>query len=418
MADSFVKLPKELIDIVVDYLYDDIEALKYCRLVHSSWVLTCRLHIFEHVAFHMLSDLESWVDIFPLVRESPAKQVQSLHLSGLWASLSDECFDPDDFNESLLHHFQSFDGVRILALTAFNIPPSRSPALQFAHFRCSLRTLKLYSPLPVKQSDLLRLICNFPRLDDLAIIQVNCWVEETGEDLDPPQESPSFRGNLQLVGISDPNDHFIARLVDLPGGVNFQSIETQSFRVENYQPLSRLMASCASTLENLKLGYSCDCSTPIRLFPGFVLTGNITGPSYAEVVINLLGHRALRHLSLSIMGEKPFSCRRIEDLISSISSPHMSLIKLTLIFAPYPFMASQLATNDWGSLDDILTNAINCGATKKVAIDVMGGPNNIWQDETLDLVKLALVRLGTKGEAVDFGRTRESWKAGCWLSTF
>ncbi|OCH89642.1 hypothetical protein OBBRIDRAFT_732315, partial [Obba rivulosa] len=42
-------LAPELIDIILDFLYDDYATLKNCILTCTSWIPTCRLHLFDTV---------------------------------------------------------------------------------------------------------------------------------------------------------------------------------------------------------------------------------------------------------------------------------------------------------------------------------------------------------------------------------
>jgi hypothetical protein len=54
-----IRLPPELIDLVIDALHDDREALKICVLVCRSWVHASRHHLFSHltVSSETISDL-------------------------------------------------------------------------------------------------------------------------------------------------------------------------------------------------------------------------------------------------------------------------------------------------------------------------------------------------------------------------
>lgn len=255
-----VTLPQELIDTIIDCLQGDIEALKACTLVHSSWIYSCRRQLYATVSFHSLSDLEDWSTTFPDIGQSPAMQVQSLSASGLWASLwaylGDDNFNPDEIDPHLLHQFRSFRRVKNLSLTAFNNQPLASTREHLAHFEPSVKSLELHSPCPTNQTDLVNFICSFPHIDDLVLTRANRWLDEGNDDAGHIlQSSPAFRGSLRLLDFSDPSGEFIDQLVNVPNGVNFKSIELGLDKLGDLEPVGRLLSSCSSTLEDLSLGH-------------------------------------------------------------------------------------------------------------------------------------------------------------------
>ena len=71
-------LPEELLDNVVDLLYDERDALKSCCLVSKSWIPRTRKHLFAEVEFPRAENLESWKTAFPDPSTSPACYAKSL----------------------------------------------------------------------------------------------------------------------------------------------------------------------------------------------------------------------------------------------------------------------------------------------------------------------------------------------------
>lgn len=251
------KLPPELTDEIIAHLHDDVSALLSCCLVHTSWIHCSRNQIFGSVAFRMLSDLEEWAGFFPTASQSPAKHVQSLTVAGLWTPIGTEEFDLDGLDPTMLAHFQSFDRVRNLALTALSLPSALSSHAHFAHLRGTLKSLELYSPRAPTQDHLLRFVSSFPHLEDLVITVTNRWLYDREKSQCASLEtSPPFRGNLQVLDFTQEEGEFIAGLVDLPNGVSFRSIELDCPKYRDYQPVERLLAACESTLEDLQLGSS------------------------------------------------------------------------------------------------------------------------------------------------------------------
>lgn len=251
-----IQLPRELVARVIDLLHDDPEALRSSCLVHPWWISPCRRHLFSSANFHELFDLELWADSFPSALHSPAKNVRNLSIAGLWASLGDEEFNPDELEGPLLEHFRSFDLVQKLTLTALNLNVVPSPELHFSHLRSSLTSLELYSPYPTTPTKLLQFISSFPRLQNLLIAGIGNWREEQEVGCFPRLEtSPPLRGSLKLVDSHDPGGRFISGLVDLPNGVSFCSI-TVDLISEDYRAVGRLVKYCATPLETLQIGGS------------------------------------------------------------------------------------------------------------------------------------------------------------------
>lgn len=256
-------LPQELIDNIIDCLHGDVTALQACCLVRTSWVFSCRRQLYRTVAFHTLSDLEEWENTFPDVTQSPAMQVQSLSVAGLWASqwayLGEDNFNPDEMEGCLLDQFRSFRQVRNLSLAAFNVQPLTSTQEYFSHFKPSVRSLELHSPCPANQTDLVNFICSFPRINDLVITRANRWLDQSNddsrEDSQQLQRFPVFGGILKLLDFSDPSGEFINKLVDIPNGVSFRSIELGLDKLGELEPIGKLLSSCSSTLEVLTLGH-------------------------------------------------------------------------------------------------------------------------------------------------------------------
>ena len=57
-------LPPEILDYIIDLLYDEVETLGECCLVSKSWVPRTRKHLFAEVAFQAAAELELWKKTF------------------------------------------------------------------------------------------------------------------------------------------------------------------------------------------------------------------------------------------------------------------------------------------------------------------------------------------------------------------
>ncbi|KAF9789264.1 hypothetical protein BJ322DRAFT_529000 [Thelephora terrestris] len=77
---SDLRLPPEILDRVIDFLHDDLDALKQCSLVTRSFVPRTRTHLFVHINFESDDDLDAWKRAFPDHANSPARHARSLSL--------------------------------------------------------------------------------------------------------------------------------------------------------------------------------------------------------------------------------------------------------------------------------------------------------------------------------------------------
>ena len=73
-------LPPELLDLIVDLLHDDHDALKACCLISKSWIPRTRKHIFVDIVFVNKWDLKWWKDTFPDPSTSPAHYADTLFI--------------------------------------------------------------------------------------------------------------------------------------------------------------------------------------------------------------------------------------------------------------------------------------------------------------------------------------------------
>ena len=95
-------------------------------------------------------------------------------------------------------------------------------------------------------------VCQFPHLNDLALINPCSPEYECGLDVAPPgskglqpQQPLPFGGRLALDGFGS----LVQSLLDLPGGTRFHSIKARS----HPKDLAKLPVARSSTLEALRI---------------------------------------------------------------------------------------------------------------------------------------------------------------------
>ena len=82
-------LPLEILDDIIDLLYNKPDALKRCCLVSKSWVPRTRKHLFARIELRSSSNLESWKKTFPDVANSPGYHARSLFACARLVAASD-----------------------------------------------------------------------------------------------------------------------------------------------------------------------------------------------------------------------------------------------------------------------------------------------------------------------------------------
>jgi len=86
---SIPRLPPELLDHIIDLLYDSQTALGNCCLVSKSWIPSTRSHIFANVKIVDEERLRSWKEIFPDPSTSPARYAKTLTIDIQVAATAD-----------------------------------------------------------------------------------------------------------------------------------------------------------------------------------------------------------------------------------------------------------------------------------------------------------------------------------------
>ena len=205
-------LPQELVDEIMGYLLDDLVALKACSLACKCLFATARPLI--HQKLVCLGPREVWHPPKPPLisrrkrvtglseRLINADRLGVLHHTGhltFKPGYPHSClfFNPGDLQECL-PHFRSITKLHTLTLIQFRLRPF-IPVFNghFGIFTNVLRHLDIRKVLCTVW-ELLYIICQFPRLEDLTIMS-----PAREGTVHPPlpklAQSPPLRGTLALV---------------------------------------------------------------------------------------------------------------------------------------------------------------------------------------------------------------------------
>jgi len=237
-------LPPEILDLIVDFLHDEPDALKACCLVSKSWVYRTREHLFAHVEFTLKSHIKLWKEKFPEPSNSPARRTRSLSIRrfpvvtfvdmgvGGWIRT---------FSGIVRLHvdIRGFGGGRKISLVPLY---GLSPTLRF---------LRLDYGSSAPTSEIFSFVCSFPLLEDLALVSLGGNSEVDGWNV--PSTSPKLTGclDLRMLGGIRP---VVRRLSELPSGLRFSKISVACLK-EDVESMMGLMSKCSDTLESLSIYY-------------------------------------------------------------------------------------------------------------------------------------------------------------------
>ena len=243
-------IPPEILDHIVDDLYDEPDALRNCCLVAKSWIPRTRKHLFADIKFSSPERLQSWKTTFPDPSNSPAYHVHTLSVGCLRVVTAADAGEGG--------WIQTFSRVVRLDVDSGVHGSEFSPAL-FRGFSPVLKSLRVASGT-LSLSQIFGFVRSLPLLEDLSLV-----IHGTPSDNDlsahgaptviPPPSSPPFTGSLKLMLLRGA-ELAVRRLLDLPNGLHFQHMTLSWFQEEEVQWINALVVECSGTLESLDV---CCC---------------------------------------------------------------------------------------------------------------------------------------------------------------
>ena len=245
-------LPPEMLDHVVNFLHDDIEALRQCCLVSKSWVPRARKHLFAVVQFYSSEDIDAWKRTFSGPSNSPAHHTRTLSISRFDVVTAEDAAEGG--------WIPTFSRVAYLDLDHGPTPltdPLEISLAPFHNFSPALKTLRVTYFLlrPPRVTDLIR---SFPLLEDLTLIGHGPNMDDNERDgphtVVPSPASPKLTGTLRLFlfgGVAVA----LRQLLDPPNGVHFRSVELSWCEEDDFRYLVELVVACSDTLEDLSVTY-------------------------------------------------------------------------------------------------------------------------------------------------------------------
>jgi len=257
-------LPQEILDSIVDLLYDNSNALKDCCLVSKTWIPRTRKHLFAEIMFDIEQNLISWKKKFPDPSTSPAHYAETLHVCCLHA------VTPADADAG--GWIGGFSRVVNLKLDAYraDIENAERFLVPFHGISPTIKSLYVYiAALP--SSWVLDLILSFPLLEDLALDGDDLLISNI-DDPDElptsiqPSNPPTFTGSLELH-LGSRIRPIVHRLLSIPSGICPRNLTLTACDEEDHLLVAALLLECSDTLESLDIRYDLFCMSVWYLHP-------------------------------------------------------------------------------------------------------------------------------------------------------
>jgi len=253
-------LPRELVEEIMRY--NDLQTLKSCSLTSKAFYSAARPLIHRRLVLGLGSAFPG-----PHVFRDPTLDQADVHHAHYLSATErhgflrygyvreldlDLCFgEPEDILQ--LKQLRALETVHTLTIRLL-IPHKVLPTFDrcFSQFVPTLRSLSLEQPRCENAHRLMEFVCQFPHLDDLALInpcgpryEPGLAVAPPGSKGPQPEQPLPFGGRLVLDGFGS----LVRSLLDLPGGIRFHSIEARS----HLEDLAALLVASSSTLEDLSI---------------------------------------------------------------------------------------------------------------------------------------------------------------------
>jgi len=250
-------LPQELVDEILDYILDDLKALKACSLTCKRLFGATRPLI--HQRFMCLGSKPGGPkpigrhkrDSGTFGRLTDADRSGVLcYIQHLTIKVEDGYVYPRDMQECL-PHLRLIPKLHALTLDTFHlhlfIPVFDE---HFGMFTNTLRHLDIQNTYGTARQ-LSYIICQFPLLEDLTIVSPAGGIVADHEHPIPTViQSPPLRGRLVVSQVH--SREFFDGLAKFPGGLNFRSLE-----LHQCEHLEVILKTCGHTTTSISYLWRC-----------------------------------------------------------------------------------------------------------------------------------------------------------------
>jgi len=260
-------LPREIIDEIMRY--NDLRTLKACSLTSRAFYSAARPFIHKRMALGMWSAVRGssrrrlphkvyseQAEVFH-ARYLSAAEERGLLRYGYVREVRLDLGVSNPENVLQLRQLQALETVHTLTIRWPNLHKIL-PVFDryFSQFIPTVRSLRLDGTWFQDADKLTELVCRFPHLDNLALVNSLFGMTDPDYYLGLPSALPlpeghrsrqllPLGGHLTINGLGP----LVRCLLDIPGGIRFQSIEASCC----LEDLAKLLVECSSTLEVLNI---------------------------------------------------------------------------------------------------------------------------------------------------------------------
>jgi len=322
------RIPQDIIDEILDHLAadSDIRSLKTSVLVSKPWVQSCRRHLFHTVLFTS-TDVDRWLETFPVSGESPARYVRHLRI---W--IGGDSGVPERFFE----HTSQFTGAeRVSLLGHSGLPCPLRPS--FWRLPQSVTSLTIETSV-VTLVQVRDIMAQLPNLDELLLSGPLATADRRGLPGIGTVLKGKFGGKLSLIdGHAD--EGVINMLLEIPSGLCFTEVRIHCTH-ERLLPAVRLAEACSKSLMKLLYTVTLHCKptpSPAQQISTLTQFPDVVG---CEV------ERSFDFSEFPNLQEVSFACRvgwrdgglpwipMAFSTLKSTTSPRLSSIQLDLAGSP------------------------------------------------------------------------------------
>lgn len=268
------RLPQELVDHTIDYLYDDSVALKSCSLVCCSWLPTSRLHLFSSIAFKARPPKSSLGQprnlcnrFYTLLLRNP-ELARHVHALEIWEGAPFAHLTRSDMRYTSWVTEEPTLPLTLAKLTSLkrlqfcgnsvisyqHLPKSLQHALNGVLALPSLTYIRLHNWAFPTFSDLASLLARTTNLKGLALSST--CVSESEDDLDGSEDAPTAPEPVTTLTTLDATQS---------PGLEFLTLDFVEFKNFGYWLLNQRCPLNARTLRELRVAHSQSVATTSRL---------------------------------------------------------------------------------------------------------------------------------------------------------
>ena len=347
VSSPAMRLPQELVDMVITHLTYDTRNLLTCSLVSRSWYIAATRHLHNTLTTHTerlnWDEKNEWPK--PLSRASKLgvqPLIKELFISGFCSLDGEGLFSAKQFHRRTRREFSALTNIRVLSVDNLDIP-SFMPKIRkyFGQFSPMLQSLTLKKPRGSCRQ-ILFFIGLFPRLEDLGLHFDRVVLQpEPANYLElVPSSPPPLRGRLTAScfrGID-----FTRATIDLFGGVRFRHMD-----LVHMGGTQSLLSASTDTLETLKLDATDICGEHLHSNDRRVPAHDFTDRSHLSLDLSRNGSLQTLEIAAESLievlngtgGTLATAPRSFRTMFSTVSSPAFSDIFFVYRqgdFCPHP----------------------------------------------------------------------------------